>query len=238
MQAPKKYDVIVIGFGKAGKTLAAHVAAKGHTVAVIEKDPKMYGGTCVNVGCLPTKRLVHRAKVLETAARIGVENIDRQKFYRDAIEGKDQMTTLRREKNYHNLADKPNIDVIQGVGSFVDPTHVKVTDADGGSQVIEGRVVVVNTGSRARTLNLPGFENNEHVHDSRSILDLKKLPKRLGIIGGGYIGLEFSSYFRSFGSEVAVLQPDDTFLAREEREDAEAVKERLEKLGVTFIFNA
>ncbi len=238
MQTSKKYDLIVIGFGKGGKTLADHVGAKGYQVAVIEKDETMYGGTCINVGCLPTKSLVHRAKVITTAVRFGIDQIDSQKYYRDAISEKDRMTAFLRNKNYHKLADKPNIDVIHGEGSFVDAKNVMITSKDGNSQIIEGRVIVINTGSHARTLNLPGFENNIHLHNSQSILELDKLPNHLGIIGAGYIGLEFSSYFRGFGAEVTVIQSNDNFLPKEDREDAKAVKERLEKLGVKFIFNA
>lgn len=238
MNVSKDYDLIVIGFGKAGKTLADQVAPKNYKVAVIEKDKNMYGGTCINVACLPTKSLIHRAKLLEIATRMGICNIDRKQFYKDSIAEKNRMTSIMREKNYHKLADNNNIDVINGEAHFVDENHIKVLYENGNEEVIFGKVIVINTGGKPRSLNLPGFEGNKNIHDSRSILELTKLPKHLGIIGAGYIGIEYSAYFRAFGSEVTVFQKNNRFLSREDAKGAAAVRDRLEKIGVKFIFNA
>lgn len=240
MKSKKEYDLIVIGFGKAGKTLAGHVAGKGYKVALIEKDDNMYGGTCINVGCLPTKSLVHRAKIIESAWRLGISSEigeDRRRFAEAVVE-KDRMTSMLRGKNYDKLANMHNIDVVDGEGSFEDSHNVLVKYGDSREKLLGGKVIVINTGSESRTLDVPGFFGNPHVHDSRSILGINELPKHLGIIGAGYIGLEFAAYFRAFGSKVTVLQHGDSFLPREDKEDSEAVRAHLEKIGVKFIFNA
>ncbi|NLY08699.1 MAG: NAD(P)/FAD-dependent oxidoreductase [Tissierellia bacterium] len=240
MNSLKKYDLIVIGFGKAGKTLADKVASDGYSVAVIEKDNTMYGGTCINVGCLPTKSLVHRAKISESSWRINHHRTweDNKQIFRDAIIEKDRMTTFLRGKNYQKLDTYPNVEIIDASASFENANEIKLVFNNGQEEIVEGKVIVINTGSQSRILTLPGFESNEHVHDSRSILNIHELPKRLAIIGAGYIGLEFASYFREFGSKVVVLQHDDRFLPREDSEDSAAVLQRLEKLGIQFIFNA
>ena len=101
----KKYDAIIIGFGKGGKTLAAEFAKRQKTVAIIERSDHMYGGTCINIGCIPTKTLVHLAK--ETPAKAAWE--EKKAYYRQAIGRKEEVTSFLRNKNYHNLADNPNV---------------------------------------------------------------------------------------------------------------------------------
>lgn len=118
----KQYDDIIIGFGKGGKTLAADLAKRGRTVAVIERSDKVYGGTCINIGCIPTKTLVHAAKSADRDASWE----EKQAHYRRAIGQKEEVTSFLRQKNYHNLADNPQITVYTGVGSFAGPDVVEV----------------------------------------------------------------------------------------------------------------
>ena len=113
----KKYDAIIIGFGKGGKTLAAELAKQGMKTAMVEKSEKMYGGTCINVGCIPTKTLVHHAK--EASRQKGLSWEQKKEMYREAVGKKNEVIALLREKNYRNLADNPLITVYTGTGSFV-----------------------------------------------------------------------------------------------------------------------
>ena len=231
------YDLIVIGWGKAGKTLAAKLAAKGKKIAVVEENPKMYGGTCINVGCLPTKSLVHSAKLISQVKNYGIDGDYEFKnnFFKEAMKKKDEMTTKLRNKNFSILDTNENVDIYNGKGSFISNNEVKVTTKDG-EVVLKADKIVINTGSVSRNLDIEGA-NNKNVLTSEGILELKELPKKLLIIGAGYIGLEFASYFRNFGSEVSVFQFDDSFLAREDEDEAKIIKEILENKGVKFYFN-
>lgn len=108
------FDVIIIGFGKGGKTLAAEFAKRGQKVAIIERSDKMYGGICINIGCIPTKTLVHQAKIVSGMKEAAFEK--KSDFYRKAIAIKESVTGALRNKNYHNLADNPNVTVYAGTG--------------------------------------------------------------------------------------------------------------------------
>ena len=189
------YDLIVIGWGKAGKTLAAKLAAKGKKIAVVEENPKMYGGTCINVGCLPTKSLVHSAKLISQVKNYGIDGDYEFKnnFFKEAMKKKDEMTTKLRNKNFSILDTNENVDIYNGKGSFISNNEVKVTTKDG-EVVLKADKIVINTGSVSRNLDIEGA-NNKNVLTSEGILELKELPKKLLIIGAGYIGLEFASMY-------------------------------------------
>ena len=118
----KQYDAIIIGFGKGGKTLAAELAKRNEKVAVIERSDEMYGGTCINIGCIPTKTLVHQAKL----APVKASWEEKKAYYAQAIAEKEEVTSFLRQKNYHNLADNPHITVYTGIGSFVSTDVVEV----------------------------------------------------------------------------------------------------------------
>lgn len=230
----KQFDAIIIGFGKGGKTLAAEFAKRGKKVAIIERSSQMYGGTCINIGCIPTKTLVHLSKVASNLKDHPFEA--RKKFYRNAIEEKEKVTTLLRDKNYHNLADNPNITVYTGVGSFLtdNTIHIKIT---GEETIIKSDNIIINTGARTVIPPISGIKDNPYVYTSTSIMEMRELPEKLTIIGGGYIGLEFASMYASFGSNVTVLESYPQLIGREDRDIAEAVKEALEKKGVKFRMN-
>ena len=128
----KKYDLLVIGWGKAGKTLSAKLGAKGKKVAIIEENPKMYGGTCINVGCLPTKSLVHSAKILAEVKKYGIDGdySFKNNFFKEAMKKKEEMTTKLRNKNFGLLDTNENVDIYNGRASFVSNNEVKVTSSD------------------------------------------------------------------------------------------------------------
>ena len=231
----KAFDVIIIGFGKGGKTLAAEFAKRGQKVAVIERSDKMYGGTCINIGCIPTKTLVHQAKI--ASGMVGVTFEEKSEFYRNAIAVKDFVTGILRNKNYHNLADHPNVTVYTGMGSFLSADTVAVRTATE-EIVLTSKQIIINTGAETVIPSIEGVVDNPFVYTSTSIMELTALPRHLVIVGGGYIGLEFASMYASFGSQVTVLESYPELIAREDRDIAASVKETLEKKGIVFKMNA
>ena len=229
------FDVIIIGFGKGGKTLAAEFAKRGQKVAIIERSDKMYGGTCINIGCIPTKTLVHQAKMASALKDATFE--ERSEFYRNAVSVKESVTSALRDKNYHNLADNPNVTVYTGIGSFVSADVVAVRMATEEIR-LTSKQIIINTGAETVIPPIEGVAGNPFVYTSTSIMELADLPRRLVIIGGGYIGLEFASMYASFGSQVTVLESYPELIAREDRDIAASVKETLEKKGIVFRMNA
>ena len=229
----KQYDAIIIGFGKGGKTLAAELAKRNEKVAVIERSDEMYGGTCINIGCIPTKTLVHQAKL----APVKASWEEKKAYYAQAIAEKEEVTSFLRQKNYHNLADNPHITVYTGIGSFVSTDVVEVVMHDEILQLQAPRIYI-NTGAETIIPPIDGVKYNPLVYTSTSIMELKDLPEKLIIVGGGYIGLEFASMFASFGSQVVVLEGNSELISREDRDIASAVKETLEKKGIVFCLNA
>ena len=224
----QNFDDIIIGFGKGGKTIAAALAGKGRRVAMIEKSDRMYGGTCINVGCIPTKSLVYRAGL---AAAKGGSFEEKAAAYKAAMEQKEDLTARLRGKNYQKLDSNPNITVIDGTASF-QSSHVVEVEKDGKTFQVEGEQIFINTGSSAFIPPIEGLKGNPYVYTSEGLLNLTELPSRLVIIGGGYIGVEFSSIYASFGSKVTILQDGDVFLPREDEEIAGAVRESLESRGI------
>ncbi|MCB7036516.1 FAD-dependent oxidoreductase [Eggerthella sinensis] len=238
----KHYDAAIIGFGKGGKTLAGTLAAAGQSVAVIEQSPRMYGGTCINVACIPTKTLVHAAALSRAQGGTFAERAAR---YAAAIDEKDRVTSTLRAKNYHKIADLPNADVIDGRASFVDATHLAIemavaegaASAETAPQQIEADRIFVNTGARPFVPPIPGIDS-PRVFVSEALLDLRTLPERFVIIGGGYIGLEFASMYANFGSQVTVVQDTEQFIPREDAAIATAVLESLEQRGIRIVRSA
>lgn len=221
----EKYDLIVVGFGKAGKTLAKFAAQQGKKVAVIEKSAEMYGGTCINIGCIPSKVLVHDG--IEAAS------------FNDAMQRKRDVVSALNNKNYHNLADEANVDVINLTAAFKSAHEIDLLNAQGDTvKTIEGTNIVINTGAKSVIPNIKGIDTSKRVYDSKAIMDLTQQPKRLVIVGGGYIALEFASMFANFGTEVTVLERADHILKKEDEAIAKQVTEDLTQKGIQFVFDA
>ena len=195
----------------------------------------MYGGTCINIGCIPTKTLVHQAKMASALKDATFE--ERSEFYRNAVSVKESVTSALRNKNYHNLADNPNVTVYTGIGSFVSADVVAVRTATEEIR-LTSKQIIINTGAETVIPPIEGVAGNPFVYTSTSIMELADLPRRLVIIGGGYIGLEFASMYASFGSQVTVLESYPELIVREDRDIAASVKETLEKKGIVFRMNA
>lgn len=215
---------IIIGFGKGGKTLAKFLAQKGEEVLVIEKSNKMYGGTCINIACLPSKRLI-----IEAANGVS---------YVDAVNGKNEMTAQLREKNYHMLADEKTVTVLDGEAHFIADHEIEVKLPNGKKAQYKGDRIFINTGAVPVMLPIPGLKESKYILDSTQAMDEKKMPKNLTIIGAGYIGLEFASMFAKYGSKVTVLDHNKEFLAREDEDISNAVRKDMEDAGIKFELGA
>lgn len=228
------FDVVIIGFGKGGKTLAAEFAKRGQKVAVIERSDKMYGGTCINIGCIPTKTLVHQAKI--ASGMKGLTFLEKSEFYRNAVSVKDSVTGALRNKNYHNLADNPHVTVYTGFGSFVSSDTVSVRTA-AEELLLTAKQIIINTGAETVIPSIDGIADNPFVYTSTSIMELTDLPRHLVIVGGGYIGLEFASMYAGFGSKVTILEGGRLFMPEMDRDIADSVLKVFETKGIETRFN-
>ena len=231
----KQYDAIIIGFGKAGKTLAAELSNRGWQVAVVERSSMMYGGTRPNIACIPTKTLVHEAGI---AALLYHDDYPKQaNLYKQAIGRKNRLTSFLRNNNYERLSKRPNVTVYTGEGSFVSANIIKVALPEGDIE-LQGKEIFINTGSTPIIPAIDGIKESQKVYTSTTLLDLNVLPQHLIIVGGGYIGLEFASMYAEFGSKVTLLEGGNRFMPRNDQDIANSVKEVLEKKGIEIHLNA
>lgn len=228
----KTFDAIIIGFGKGGKTLAGDLANRGLKVALVEKSNKMYGGTCINVACIPTKSLENSAN--------NVRNInswnDAQIEYEKAIDKKETLITKLREANYNKLNSNDNVTIFTGMATFIDENTVEVKTENEVYELVSERIFI-NTGSKSFIPNIKGIENNKIVYNSESLMNLRTLPKKMTIIGAGFIGLEFAGIYSSFGTEVTILNSNNGILPNEDIEDSQEIIKLLEKRNVKIINN-
>lgn len=216
-------DLLVIGWGKAGKTLAGRIAGAGKRVALVERSPIMYGGTCINIACVPTKDLIVSAEERR-------ETDDPASYFAQAVAGRDALIGKLNAANHAMLADKDTVTLIDGYARFVGPKEVVVA-TDSGEVRFTAETVVVGTGATPRPLSVPGGDL-PGVYDSTTIQHADPFPKRLVIAGGGFIGMELASMFTNFGSQVTVLDSGDELLPRLDRDVAALVAESLTDRGV------
>lgn len=216
----QEFKNIVIGFGKGGKTLAKNLAAKGESVLVIEKSKKMYGGTCINIACLPSKNLIINAQR-------GIK-------FEDAVKQKDEMTTVLRNKNYHMVADEETATVLDGTAKFVDNHTIEIVLDSGEKTKIKGERIFINTGATPIIPQVKGLKESKYILDSTAAMDQNSLPNELVILGAGYIGMEFASMFARYGAKVTVLDTNEKFLKREDDDISEMLFNDLSQDGIEF----
>ncbi len=218
---------LIIGFGKAGKTLAGFLGSKGESVILVEKDKKMYGGTCINVGCIPSKFLSNKATLRK------VSNLDNETYYKDAVTAKKELIAKLNKANYDKVAGVPNVKIIDGIASFINANVVEVkTDSE--VVQIQAERIFINTGLVPVVPKIEGLNLSERIHTSETIMDMETFPESLAIVGSGYIGLEFTSTYSLFGSRVTVFGDNPKFLPRDDEDIAGLVKAELETQGAVF----
>ena len=228
------YDSIVIGTGQAGPSLAARLAKAGRKVAIVER--KLFGGTCVNTGCIPTKAMVasaYAAHLARRAAEFGVVvggsvSVDMKKVWAR----KDEISGQSRIGVEHWLKHLENCTVYEGHARFESADTVAVGDSR-----LRAPQIFINVGGRAIVPSIPGLEEAGYLTNS-SMMGVDFLPKHLVILGGSYIGLEFGQMFRRFGSEVTILDRGTRLIEREDEDISAAVKEILEGEGIAVHVNA
>jgi pyruvate/2-oxoglutarate dehydrogenase complex dihydrolipoamide dehydrogenase (E3) component len=225
------YQAIIIGTGQAGPPLAGRLTAAGMKVAIIERG--LFGGTCVNTGCIPTKAMVASAYAAHLASR-GVEfglvtgapvtvDMKRIKARKDEIAGQSNHSV---ETGLRTMA---NCTVYQGHARFESPNEVSVGDAR-----LTADKIFINVGGRARVPSIPGLDQVPYLTNS-SMMHVDYLPKHLIIIGGSYIGLEFGQMFRRFGSEVSIIENGPRLIAREDEDVSAAILDILEREGIRVL---
>ena len=215
------YDLIVIGFGKAGKTLAAKMSTQGKKVALIERSKAMYGGTCINIACIPTKTLL-------VAAEKGLT-------FDQVMAAKNAVTSRLNSKNYAGVSGA-GVDIIDGEAHFLSNKVIEIVAGDE-KEELTAETIVINTGAVSNVLPIPGLTETKNVYDSTGIQNLKELPKRLGVLGGGNIGLEFAGLYNKLGSQVTVLDAAPVFLPRVEPSIAALAKKYMEEDGIQLLQN-
>ena len=235
--APEKYDLVVVGGGKAGKSLAMLRAKKGDKVFMVERDK--IGGTCINVACIPTKTLVSSARRLaevRTAASYGVDLPGA-----DLASARVELKALRERKKsvvggmveaHKRMFAAPGLDFVLGTAKFVGPKTVEATLADGSVRVVEGERVLINTGTAPAIPPIEGLDDVAY-WTSEDALRLTEIPDRLVVLGGGVIGVETASMMASFGADVTLIEGGERILAREDADVAEEMAANLAAQGVT-----
>jgi dihydrolipoyl dehydrogenase len=225
--AESTFDVVILGGGSGGYACAFRAAQLGLSVALVEKNK--LGGTCLHVGCIPTKALLHAAEVADSAresSTFGVkatfESVDMSgvNTYKDGV-------VSRLYKGLQGLAKAHKIEMVEGEGRLVAPKTVEV-----GGRRLTGRSVVLATGSYAKSL--PGLEIGGRIVTSEQALQLSDVPPRVVVLGGGVIGVEFASVFRSFGSEVTIVEALPRLVAAEDETVSKQLERSFRKRKIAF----
>lgn len=225
------YDVVIIGGGPGGYVCAIRAAQNGLSVALVEKDK--LGGTCLNRGCIPTKALTHTAEVMDSAQRaseLGLVIPEVGVDFPKVMSKKDRVVA-RLRGGINLLLKRGKIDVVSGVGALAGTREVEVTDTDGSVSRLEARNIVIATGSEPVTPRIFGYDG-VNVLTSEDVLKLSALPKSFLIIGAGVIGCEFASIFRTFGSEVTLVDIMPNILPMVDDDVADVVRRSFKKRGI------
>ena len=216
----KHYDLIVLGFGKAGKTLAAKFGSMGKAVAMIEENPLMYGGTCINIACIPTKTMI-------IAASKGLS-------YDQVLNQREVVTSRLRNKNFAMLDTNEHVDVYTGHGEFISNKEIAITAGED-KIILCGETIIINTGAVSIKPNIDGISAATGFYNSTEIQQLSPQPNTLGVIGAGPIGLEFASLYAKLGTKVTVFNIESGILKREEPIVQELANEYLTEQGITIL---
>lgn len=233
----EEYDLVVIGSGEGSKFLAWTLARQGQRVAVVEQ--RWVGGSCPNIACLPSKNIVHSAKVASYFARADEFGIETPGYTVNMAKVTDRKRTMVRglvDIHVRNF-DTSGVHFILGRGRFVGPKTIEVDLNEGGTRRLRGANVVIGTGTRAKLDAIRGLEAAKPMTHIEA-LELEDLPAHLLILGGGYVGLEFAQAMRRLGSEVSILDRNQTLLHREDPDASAAMEALFKDEGIELILNA
>jgi dihydrolipoamide dehydrogenase len=232
------YDVIIIGSGPAGYTAAIRAGQYGLKTALIEKDGFL-GGTCLHVGCIPTKALLFNAELwdhLKDAKEFGIEGVDARTLNWPAIQDRKSKIVAKHAKGLEFLMKKNKVETVKGYGKLTGPAqngiHVVEVTNDGKTSQLKAKNVLLATGSEARML--PGLEADDRILTNIEILSLKEMPKSLVIVGAGAVGVEFASIYRSFGCEVTIVEMLPRLVPVEDEEVSKELARVYRKRGIAF----
>ncbi len=229
------FDVVIIGSGPGGYVSAIRCAQLGFKTAIIEKYSTL-GGTCLNVGCIPSKALLssshHYAEIAHFADH-GIELSGEVKVNLEKMIARKQAVVDQTSGGVKYLMDKNNITVLEGLGSFVDATHVAVAKADGTSETIEAKNVIIATGSKPSSLPFISIDK-ERIITSTEALKLTEVPKHLVIIGGGVIGIELGQVYLRLGAQVSVVEFMDRIIPGMDASLSKELTKVLKKQGMKF----
>ena len=232
------YDVAIIGSGPAGYTAAIRAGQYGLKTALIEKDGFL-GGTCLHVGCIPTKALLFNAELwdhLKEAKEFGIEGVDARKLNWAAIQDRKNKIVAKHTKGLEFLMKKNKVETIKGYGTLIGPAqdgiHTVELSGDGKSSNLKAKNVILATGSEARLI--PGMEVSDRVLTNIEILSLKEIPKSLVIVGAGAVGVEFASIYRSFDCEVTIVEMLPRLVPVEDEEVSKELARVYRKRGINF----
>ena len=229
------FDVVIIGSGPGGYVSAIRCAQLGFNTAIIEKYSTL-GGTCLNVGCIPSKALLassHHYAEMQHFAEHGIEVTGEVKVNLEKMIARKQAVVDQTSGGVKFLMDKNKIKVFEGMGSFVDATHVAVTKVDGTSETIEGKNIIIATGSKPSSLPFIQLDK-ERIITSTEALKLKEVPKHLVIIGGGVIGIELGQVYLRLGAQVSVVEFMDRIIPGMDSSLSKELTKVLKKQGMKF----
>jgi pyruvate/2-oxoglutarate dehydrogenase complex dihydrolipoamide dehydrogenase (E3) component len=230
---PEQFDAIVIGTGQAGPSLAVDLAKAGRKVAILERH--LFGGTCVNTGCIPTKTMIANARVAHMARRAadyGVSTGEISVDMKRVKQRKDEVSTLSKTGVEKMLRSTENCTVVTAHARFVSDHEL---EANG--RRLTAKQIFINVGGRAAIPDMKGLNQVSYLTNS-TMMELDVVPEHLVIVGGSYIGLEFGQMCRRFGSKVTILQREPRLIPKEDPDVSEGIKKILEKEGITILLNA
>jgi dihydrolipoamide dehydrogenase len=232
------YDVAIIGSGPAGYTAAIRAGQYGLKTALIEKD-SVLGGTCLHVGCIPTKALLFNAELwdhLKEAKEFGIDGVDARKLNWPAIQDRKAKIVAKHTKGLEFLMKKNKVETVKGYGKLTGAAkngiHTVEVANGGKTTQLKAKNVLLATGSEARML--PGLEANDRILTNIEILSLKEIPQSLVIVGAGAVGVEFASIYRSFGCEVTIVEMLPRLVPVEDEEVSKELARVYRKRGINF----
>ncbi len=234
MNPPQSYEVIVLGGGKGGKTLATELGNKGVKTALIERSAEMIGGACINVACIPTKTLIASARAAQAARRAGTFGIRTGEVAVDwpAVRRRAEgVVSAMRAMNHKNFTSAPALDFILATARFVGSKVIELRDNKGDVRQLTAEKIFINTGTRPAHPGIPGLDEVGALN-SESIQHLDELPDHLIVLGGSYVALEFAQMFRHFGSKVTVLERAPQLLKKEDADVVEVLGGVLREEGI------